>query len=395
MARLARSSCPLILALACFAPVLFADRQFAFRDAGDFYYPLHLRVQQEWRAGRLPLWEPEENGGVPLLGNPATAVLYPGTLIYAAFPYPWAARIYIITHVALAFAAMSILMRGWGVSPTGSVFAALAYAFGGPVLLQYCNVIFLVGAAWMPFAFYFADRWLDIGDRRALAWLGLVLSMQTLGGDPKAAYLSAFAAAICALGVTLAAAGQRRSHRLVTVILTVVIACDPDMTTTVHGPLETAGALRDAWRGFGQGAVVSAAVLVVARRAQRAPALSCCLALAVSALDLGLAHAPLVYTVPQRILDFEPRALSKITQTEARDPSPGPFRIHRPANWAPIVWLYQGSAQRLPEIARWERDSLRPKYAIAGGLSYTYTRGTAELSDLVPFFDTLRVQLDA
>src|SRR5438270_400386 len=159
MARLVPWSCPFILLLACFAPVLFADRQFAYRDSGDFYYPLYLRVQQEWRAGRLPLWEPEENGGVPLLGYPSAAILYPGKLIYAAFSYPWAARIYIIGHVALAFAAMWIMMRGWNISPSGAVLAALGYAFGGPVLLQYCNVIFLVGAAWMPLAFYFADRW--------------------------------------------------------------------------------------------------------------------------------------------------------------------------------------------------------------------------------------------
>ena len=65
MARLARSSCPIILAIICFAPVLCREHQFGFRDAADFYYPLQLRVQQEWRAGRLPLWEPKENGGVP------------------------------------------------------------------------------------------------------------------------------------------------------------------------------------------------------------------------------------------------------------------------------------------------------------------------------------------
>src|SRR6516164_3358564 len=110
MDRLARSSCPLVLILACFAPVLFSDRQFAFRDAGDFYYPLCLRVQQEWEAGRLPLWEPEENGGVPLLGNPAAAVLYPGKLIYSALPYAWAARIYIICHVTMACVSMWIMM---------------------------------------------------------------------------------------------------------------------------------------------------------------------------------------------------------------------------------------------------------------------------------------------
>jgi hypothetical protein len=82
---------------------------------------------------------------------------------------------------------MWIMMRGWNVSPSGATLAALGYAFGGPVLLQYCNVIFLVGAAWMPLAFFAADRWLRLGDRRAWAWMAAVLSMQILGGDPQAA----------------------------------------------------------------------------------------------------------------------------------------------------------------------------------------------------------------
>ena len=223
MARLARSSCPIILAIICFAPVLCREHQFGFRDAADFYYPLQLRVQQEWRAGRLPLWEPEENGGVPLLGNPSAAVLYPGKLIYAAFSYPWAARIYVIAHVALAFAAMWIMMHGWNVSPSGASLAALGYAFGGPVLLQYCNVIFLVGAAWMPLAFHHAHGWLNLGDRRALAWLAFVLSMQTLGGDPEAAYLSACAAAAYALGLSLTAQGHHRGRRLALAGLAVLI----------------------------------------------------------------------------------------------------------------------------------------------------------------------------
>src|SRR5947209_11483666 len=98
------AGCLLALTLACFGPVLFRDRQFALRDAGEFYYPLYQRVQQEWNAGRWPLWEPEENGGVPLLGNPSAAVLYPGKIAFL-LPYAWGARLYVITHVVLAFAA--------------------------------------------------------------------------------------------------------------------------------------------------------------------------------------------------------------------------------------------------------------------------------------------------
>ena len=81
--------CFAALIIACFGDALFRGRQFGYRDAGHFYYPLYERVQQEWNAGRWPLWEPEENAGMPLLGNPTAAVLYPGKVIFALFLIRW------------------------------------------------------------------------------------------------------------------------------------------------------------------------------------------------------------------------------------------------------------------------------------------------------------------
>ena len=186
--------CLLGLALACFGPALSPSRQLAYRDYSDFYYPLYQRVQQEWHAGRLPLWSVEENAGSPILGNPTSAVLYPGKLIYALLPYPLAAKVYVLAHVLLAFGAMVAMLRRWGVSSVGSTLGGMAYAFGAPVLTQYSNVVFLVGAAWMPLGFLCADRWVRLGRPRAVAGLAIVLAMQVLGGDPEAAYLTGFAA---------------------------------------------------------------------------------------------------------------------------------------------------------------------------------------------------------
>jgi hypothetical protein len=208
---------PLILILPCFLAVFLAgfakamrtDVQFGFRDAGHFYYPLYKRVQQEWQAGRTPRWEQEENSGMPLLGNPTAAVLYPGKLIYALLPYPVAARVYTMTHAALAFVAMLIAMRGWGVSWAGSGLAALGYAFGAPVLFQYCNIIYLVGAAWLPLGFLAVDRWLTQGSRWAILGLAAVLAMQVLGGDPQASYLLGLCAGGYAVGLAWLGSRQR------------------------------------------------------------------------------------------------------------------------------------------------------------------------------------------
>ena len=190
------------LFLICYAPALFRDRQFVYRDAGDYYYPLNERVQAEWNQGRWPLWEPEENAGMPLLGNPTAAVLYPGKLIFAIMPYAWGARIYIVVHSALAFLNMLILMRSWGTSWFGSALSALSYAFGAPVLFQYCNVIFLIGAAWLPLGLHAVDQWVRLGRRWGVLELAIVLSMQTLGGDPQGAYLLGLAGIGYALGLS-------------------------------------------------------------------------------------------------------------------------------------------------------------------------------------------------
>ena len=200
-------ACLAVSLLAVFRPILFHDRQFAFQDAGHYYYPLLKRVQQEWDAGRWPLWAPEASAGTPLLGNPTAAVLYPGKIVFAVLPFPWAFRVYAIGHVAIAFGAMVAMLRGWRVSPTGSILGGLAYAFGVPVLSQTSNVIFLVGAAWAPLGFLAADRW--VRDRRRLALPGLaaVLALQVLGGDPETAYLTL----VCATGSAAGLAVSRSS----------------------------------------------------------------------------------------------------------------------------------------------------------------------------------------
>ena len=92
-------------------------------------------------------------------------------------------------HSALAFLTTFVLMRAWGTSQCGSALSALAYAFGAPILFQYCNIIYLVGAAWLPLGVHAVDGWIRLGRRLGLLELAIVLSMQVLGGDPQAAYL--------------------------------------------------------------------------------------------------------------------------------------------------------------------------------------------------------------
>ncbi|HUG66903.1 MAG TPA: hypothetical protein VMM76_04065 [Pirellulaceae bacterium] len=173
----------------CFGEVLFRDRSFGFRDAANYYYPLFEWECHEWRAGRLPLWNPLDDGGTPVLADTTSSVLYPGKLVFA-LPINFRLRyhLYITVHILLAAGMAYHLARHWQCSLEASGLAAISYAFGGSVLFQYCNVVFLVGAAWLPVGLLAADRMLR---ERSFGWaltLGATLALMVLGGDPQAAY---------------------------------------------------------------------------------------------------------------------------------------------------------------------------------------------------------------
>ena len=183
----------------CFGPALWGARSFVFRDAAHYYYPLFQWCCREWAAGRIPLWNPQENCGVPVLADTTSSVLYPGKLLFLVpLPYAAAYKLYVSGHVLLAAAAAFTLARRWAASLPAATLCAVSYAFGGNVIFQYCNVVFLVGAAWLPLALLTADQMLV---HRSLGWslgLGVVLALMVLGGDPHGAYHAGLLAALYA-----------------------------------------------------------------------------------------------------------------------------------------------------------------------------------------------------
>ncbi len=219
-----------VLVVWLFAPALGGGSSFAFRDAAHFYHPLFQYIRQEWGAGRLPLWDPYENLGVPLVAENTSSVFYPGKLLFALpADYTWLYNLYIVLHVVLAAGTSYALARHLRAGVLGASVAALSYAFSGSVLFQYCNVIFLVGAAWLPLALLYADRMLRERRSTATVGFGMTLALMVLGGDPQMAYNTALLAAgytlllwrhdkraVSAAGPTLRA-GWRKSRPLLLV----------------------------------------------------------------------------------------------------------------------------------------------------------------------------------
>ncbi len=217
-----------------FGSTFTGARLFAYRDTASFYYPLYAWTSRCWSRGEVPLWNPQENIGTPVAAEATSAVFYPGQLMFALpLPYPLKFNLYVLGHLLLATLGAFLLARHLLTQtvPAGRIRLAnegntrdpsaadqertkrittrqirllaaglggISYAFSGAVLFQYCNVVFLVGAAWLPFALLAGARMLT---SRHMAWalvLGALLALMVLGGDPQMAYHTGLIVALLA-----------------------------------------------------------------------------------------------------------------------------------------------------------------------------------------------------
>lgn len=187
--RLAAAATILAVFVCLFWRVLFQSHDFAFRDTPQFYAPLYQYVHNEWTAGRFPLWNPLANSGEPLLANSTSGVFYPAQLVFwLPLSFRAAFTVFILGHVLLAAAVAFLMARRWGTSAEGAALAAQSYAFSGSILFQYCNLAFLVSAAWLPLALCVGDGMLRDRRGRSCCLFGLLLALMVLAGDPQLAY---------------------------------------------------------------------------------------------------------------------------------------------------------------------------------------------------------------
>ncbi|MDO5566818.1 MAG: hypothetical protein Q4G59_09195, partial [Planctomycetia bacterium] len=178
-----------------FRQVIFEGRQFSFRDGANFYYPVLQYVHSYWQSGTIPLWDPNENVGQPLAASASAAVFYPGQAIFflsdvLPVSYGFCYALYHLIHIALVWVAMFFLCRHWKISFAGSLIASMSYALCGSIFGQYCNTIFLVGAAWLPLGVMWGDQLLVRRDVRSFLLLAMVLALMVLGGEPQTAYFT-------------------------------------------------------------------------------------------------------------------------------------------------------------------------------------------------------------
>ncbi len=147
------------------------------------FYPFTSVVQQGWRQGQIPFWNPYNATGIPLLAHGYEKVFYPPHIVLlflmsTAQTMSWG----LILHTFLGAFFTYLFLRELKSSRVGGIIAAIVFVFGGYAVLLMPSAARFPGTMWLPLLFWTFERSLA---RRNWGWFiagGAVLAMQVLAG---------------------------------------------------------------------------------------------------------------------------------------------------------------------------------------------------------------------
>lgn len=155
-------------------------------DLYGYFFPKYVYGSGELAAGRLPLWNPYEYGGLPFLGAGQPAVLYPPRVAaFALFGPTGALHALMVGHYLLLGAGAFLMLRVLGLGLAGAAFGTLVIALQPQMLASHYHPLRLAGFTWVPFVVAAFVRCFERpGPAPALA-LGAAGALQALAGYPE------------------------------------------------------------------------------------------------------------------------------------------------------------------------------------------------------------------
>jgi hypothetical protein len=148
----------------------------------------------ELGKGRLPLWNPHQDGGVPLLGNSQSALGSPLFWPALALGVERGWNLSLLLRLLVALASAWAFLRDRGRSPEGSALGALAFALSGAFVAWLAHPQALTAAP-VPLVLLFAGRLAERASGHDALFLALASTLVVSGGHPETALQAALLAA--------------------------------------------------------------------------------------------------------------------------------------------------------------------------------------------------------
>jgi hypothetical protein len=149
-------------------------------------YVYHLPVREfgysYLKEGKIPLYNPYTNCGMPFLATYQAALFYPLNFFHVLFSPSTALSLIYLLHIFLAGVFMFFWMRELRISEMGAVFAATAYMLCSFVTYIVVWPHIVLAHVWIPLVFLFIHRTFHRARLLDMILLGAVVGSQFLAG---------------------------------------------------------------------------------------------------------------------------------------------------------------------------------------------------------------------
>jgi len=199
---------PLLLAL---APVVFfhqiclQGKAFLLRDLFNWFYPWRVFAAASLARGDFPLWNPYSYAGTPFLANMQSGLLYPPNVVFWLFDFPVAMRLFLVAQFAMSAWFTYLLLRALDCRVASSMTGALAYAYGGWMIVHIEFPNKLAAAAWLPLILLAMTLWWKGGRAKGLVLGSVATYCCVTSGYPQTTFTVLLGAAVIWCGALVAA----------------------------------------------------------------------------------------------------------------------------------------------------------------------------------------------
>ncbi len=171
-------------------PIGFGCAEPVGGDVTNFTIGLMAELSRAFKAGRPPLWNANWGFGFPGLAESQMGVFYPPHWLFYGLPSTEIGyTLSLIAHTLFGAYGAAWGARRWGVSPWGSVFAAIAWSCSGFFIAHIPHQWGYSTASWLPWAWGVCPLVLSGNKKgRAAIALAAILALQTLPGHFQIAF---------------------------------------------------------------------------------------------------------------------------------------------------------------------------------------------------------------
>jgi hypothetical protein len=185
------------------------------------FYPWRVIAGSLLRHGIIPLWNPKQLAGSPMIANDQSAILYPPnwTFIFLSGPAAWAFTF--ILKIALAGFFTALFVTSIGGSVAAAVISGIVFAFCG-FITAWQGFPNADSALWIPLGCYGIQLLRREQSGQYIALTAFALSMMILGGHPGVAAHAVLLTSLYAAGEFIASSGQRFRFSIAYVIAAIL-----------------------------------------------------------------------------------------------------------------------------------------------------------------------------